>query len=72
MGGMAAAVALTAMAGGAHATTTTPLYAGGSTLVEKVYRDAFNAYGSTDSGELCVGLTTHDPSLRHHPLQQRR
>ena len=58
MGGMAAAIALTAAAGSVHATTTTPLYGGGSTLVEKVYRDVFNAYGSTASGDLCSGLTT--------------
>jgi phosphate transport system substrate-binding protein len=56
MGGMAAAIALTA-AGGASAATT-PLYGGGSTLVEKVYRDLFNNYGSTASGDLCTGLTS--------------
>jgi ABC-type phosphate transport system substrate-binding protein len=55
MGGMAAAIALT-VAGGAGATPT-PLYGGGSTLVEKVYRDLFNAYGSTSSGDLCTGIT---------------
>src|SRR5579859_2613630 len=55
MGGMAAAIALTA-AGGAGATPT-PLFGGGSTLVEKVYRDLFNAYGSTSSGDLCTGIT---------------
>jgi phosphate transport system substrate-binding protein len=64
MGGMAAAVALTA-AGGAFAATT-PLYAGGSTLVEKVYRDAFNAYGSTASGDLCFGLTTVCPTTHYN------
>jgi phosphate transport system substrate-binding protein len=66
MGGMAAAVALTAMAGGANATSTFPLFAGGSTLVEKVYRDEFNAYGSTASGELCLGLTTVCPTTHYN------
>jgi len=55
MGGMAAAIALTA-AGGAGAATT-PLYGGGSTLAEKVYRDLFNNYGNTASGDLCTGIT---------------
>jgi phosphate transport system substrate-binding protein len=51
MGGMAAAVALaTAASAGA---AETPIYAGGSTLVEKVYRDLFNEYGSSASGDLC-------------------
>jgi ABC-type phosphate transport system substrate-binding protein len=54
MGGMAAAIALTA-ATGTYAATT-PLYAGGSTLVEKVYRDLFNAYGNTSGKDLCTGL----------------
>jgi len=65
MGGMAAAVALTAVAGSANATTT-PLYGGGSTLVEKVYRDVFNAYGSTASGDLCSGLTTVCPTTHYN------
>ena len=52
MGGMAAAVALTAGVAGA---TTTPLYSGGGTLAEKVYRDLFNIYGNTASQDLCVG-----------------
>ena len=65
MGGMAAAVALTAVAGSAHATTT-PLYGGGSTLVEKVYRDTFNAYGNTASGDLCFGLTTVCPTTHYN------
>jgi len=56
MGGMAAAVALTA-AGGAFAAGPTPLYGGGSTLVEKVYRDLFNTYGASASGDLCSGRT---------------
>ncbi len=53
MGGMAAAVAL-ATAGAAGAAPT-PLYAGGGTLAEKAYRDLFNAYGSSASGDLCAG-----------------
>jgi phosphate transport system substrate-binding protein len=52
MGGMAAAIALTA-ASGASAAATTPVYAGGSTLVEKVYRDLFNTYGNSSAGDLC-------------------
>ena len=64
MGGMAAAVALTT-AGSVGAATPTPLYGGGSTLVEKVYRDLFNAYGSTASGDLCSGITI-DPCPTSH------
>jgi len=52
IGTMAAAVALTAT--GAHATPT-PLFSGGGTAVEKVYRDLFNAYGNNSSGDLCFG-----------------
>jgi ABC-type phosphate transport system substrate-binding protein len=36
---------------------TTPLYAGGVTLSGIAYRNIFNAYGATASGDLCVGLT---------------
>lgn len=64
MGGMAAAIALTAAAGAGAATT--PLYGGGSTLVEKVYRDTFNAYGSTAAGDLCFGLTTTCPNTHYN------
>jgi len=56
MGGMAAAVALTAA--GMAGATTTPLYNNGGTLAEKVYRDLFNTYGNTASGDLCVGRST--------------
>jgi ABC-type phosphate transport system substrate-binding protein len=56
MGGMAAAVALTAA--GVAGAATTPLYSGGGTLAEKVYRDLFNTYGNTASGDLCVGRPT--------------
>jgi len=48
----AAAIALATGTAGA---ATTPLYGGGSTLVEKAYRDLFNTYGKTASGDLCVG-----------------
>ncbi len=51
-GGMAAAVALATAFAGAQAATT-PLYSGGGTLAEKVYRDIFNQYGSNASGDLC-------------------
>jgi phosphate transport system substrate-binding protein len=60
----AAAVALAA--GTAGATPTTALYAGGSTLVEKVYRDTFDAYGSTASGDLCFGLSTVCPTTHYN------
>jgi ABC-type phosphate transport system substrate-binding protein len=53
-GGMAAAVAL-ATAFSANATIT-PLYSGGGTLAEKVYRDIYNQYGANASGDLCAGL----------------
>jgi len=66
MGGMAAAIALTAAAGSANATTLSPLYGGGSTLVEKVYRDVFNAYGSTAAGDLCFGLITVCPTTHYN------
>ena len=36
---------------------TTPLYAGGVTLSGLAYRNIFNAYGGTASGDLCAGLT---------------
>jgi len=64
MGGMAAAIALTATTAGA--TSLTPLYGGGSTLAEKVYRDVFDAYGSTASGDLCSGLTTVCPTTHYN------
>ncbi len=64
MGGMAAAVALaTAASAGA---ATTPLYGGGSTLVEKVYRDLFDAYGSTAAGDLCFGLASTCPTTHYN------
>jgi phosphate transport system substrate-binding protein len=64
MGGMAAAVALaTAATAGA---ATTPLYGGGSTLVEKVYRDLFDAYGNTAAGDLCAGLSTTCPTTHYN------
>ena len=53
--GMAAVVALAA---GSASAQTTPLYAGGSTLVEKAYRDLFNSYGNTSAGDLCAGRST--------------
>ena len=47
--------AVVALAAGTAGAATTPLYSGGGTLAEKVYRDLFNAYGNTASGDLCVG-----------------
>jgi ABC-type phosphate transport system substrate-binding protein len=47
-----AAFALTTAGAGA---APTPLYSGGGTAMEKVYRDLFNAYGNTASGDLCIG-----------------
>jgi ABC-type phosphate transport system substrate-binding protein len=55
-GGFAAAVSLTV--GFSAQAATTPLYAGGSTLAEKVYRDLFNAYGSDAGGDLAIGVNT--------------
>ncbi len=52
----AVAVAATVVAAGAAQAHTTPLYSGGATLSEKVYRNIFNAYGNTATGDLCVGL----------------
>jgi ABC-type phosphate transport system substrate-binding protein len=53
-GGTAAVFALATAFTGAGAVT--PLYSGGGTLAEKVYRDIFNQYGSNASGDTCVGL----------------
>jgi ABC-type phosphate transport system substrate-binding protein len=61
---MAAVIAL-ATAGSAGAQPT-PLFGGGSTLVEKVYRDLFNNYGSTASGDLCTGLTSVCPTSHYN------
>jgi len=62
---MAAAVALGAVSTPAHAAVT-GLYGGGSTLAEKVYRDLFNAYGSTSNGELCAFMTTVCPTTHYN------
>jgi len=51
--GIAAAVALATAFTSAHAQQLTPLYAGGGTLAEKVYRDIYNQYGSTASQDTC-------------------
>ena len=51
-----AAVALFAAAAPAHAQIT-PLYAGGATFPEKVYRDIFNCFGNQAGGDLTVGLS---------------
>jgi ABC-type phosphate transport system substrate-binding protein len=48
-------VAVAALSVGPAGAATVPLYGGGSTLVEKVYRDLFNNYGNTAGGDLCVG-----------------
>ena len=64
MGGMAAVIALTTAASAGAATT--PLYGGGSTLVEKVYRDLFDAYGNTAAGDLCAGLSTTCPTTHYN------
>ena len=37
---------------------TTALYGGGSTFVEKVYRDTFDCYGNHSSGDLIAGLAS--------------
>lgn len=65
-GSLATAIALAAAVSPVHAATTTGLYGGGSTLVEKVYRDVFDAYGSTASGDLCAGLATTCPTTNYN------
>ncbi len=65
-GSMAAAIVLAAAFAPAHAASVNGLYAGGSTLVEKTYRDLFDAYGSTSSGDLCAGLTTTCPTTHYN------
>jgi ABC-type phosphate transport system substrate-binding protein len=65
LGSMAATVALATAATPAHAATT-GLFGGGSTLVEKAYRDLFNAYGSTAGGDLCAGLATPCPTSHYN------
>ncbi len=53
-----AAVALLAVTFTAPAQAASPLYSGGSTLAEKVYRDVFNCYGNQSGGDLTFGLPT--------------
>jgi ABC-type phosphate transport system substrate-binding protein len=60
---MAAAIALTAAGAGA---APTPLYSGGATSIEKVFRDLFNAYGNTASGDLCFGRSIC-PTSQYNP-----
>jgi ABC-type phosphate transport system substrate-binding protein len=61
LGGAGAALMVAAFAAPAQAQTT-PLYSGGGTLAEKVYRDIFNCYGNrspngtTPNGDLTIGL----------------
>jgi len=56
LGGAGAALMVAAFAAPAQAQTT-PLYSGGGTLAEKVYRDIFNCYGNQSGGDTTVGLT---------------
>jgi phosphate transport system substrate-binding protein len=65
-GSIATAVALAAAFSPAHAATLTGLYGGGSTLAEKIYRDLFDAYGATASGDLCAGLATTCPTTHYN------
>ncbi|HWU56448.1 MAG TPA: substrate-binding domain-containing protein, partial [Rhizomicrobium sp.] len=61
LGSAGAALLAVAFAAPAQAQTT-PLYSGGGTLAEKVYRDVFNCYGNrspnvtTPNGDLTIGL----------------
>ena len=55
--GSAAAALLAATFAVPAQAQTTALYAGGATFPEKVYRDAFDCYGNTSSGDLLAGLT---------------
>jgi len=56
LGGAGAALMVAAFAAPAQAQTT-PLYSGGGTLAEKVYRDIFNCYGNQSGGDTTVGLS---------------
>jgi ABC-type phosphate transport system substrate-binding protein len=55
LGGAGAALLVAAFAAPAQAQTV-PLYSGGGTLAEKVYRDIFNCYGNQSGGDLTIGL----------------
>src|ERR1700754_4349228 len=56
LGGAAVALLAGMLAAPAQAQTV-PLYAGGATLPEKVYRDIFNCYGDNSGGGLQAGLS---------------
>ncbi len=63
LGGAVAVVALatafTSLDGSsARAQSTQPIYSGGSTLAEAVYRDLFNCYGSTSAVAPSLGTTS--------------
>src|ERR1700748_2110730 len=51
LGGAAVALLAAAFAAPAQAQTT-PVYSGGGTLAEKVYRDIFNCYGNQSGADL--------------------
>jgi ABC-type phosphate transport system substrate-binding protein len=55
LGGAAVALLAAAFAAPAQAQTV-PLYSGGGTLAEKVYRDIFNCYGNQSGGDTTVNL----------------
>ena len=55
LGGAAVALLAAAFAAPAQAQTT-PVYSGGGTLAEKVYRDIFNCYGNQSGADLGTGL----------------
>src|SRR5689334_3209708 len=55
LGGAGAALLVAAITAPAQAQTV-PLYSGGGTLAEKVYRDIFNCYGNQSGGDTTVGL----------------
>jgi len=52
-----ACLALVAAANIAPAQAVTPLYSGGGTLAEKVYRDMFNCYGFQAGGDTTINLS---------------
>jgi len=56
LGGAGAALLVASFAAPAQAQTV-PLYSGGGTLAEKVYRDIFNCYGNQSGGDTTTGLT---------------
>ncbi len=62
-----AAAALLAVVSAAPAQAITPLYSGGGTLAEKVYRDAMNCYGNHSGTDTEAGASGSGVSLAEPP-----